>query len=219
MTTPLTKTRQWLAVLASAIPYLYLSWVLLDVWRFPMQWDNGRWVPFAVGLLVLEFILLHSGVFIATLAAESRDTKKQIKIFLGLLLFYGLMTYGIARSTGSNELMLIFASVMLGRFISSVLLREGGRDEYMKRAALGIVLYLLLTAASIFLPVPELGITSSVLAEVYPDRGGGIWEREPERAIAMACIYFCLLGLAELFVFGPAENKGTAQNRTYDQAQ
>jgi len=215
MTTPLTKTRQWLAVLASAVPYLYLSWVLLDVWRFPMQWDNGRWVPFAVGLLVLEFLLLHSGVFMATVAAEAGSMKRRIQTFAWLLLFYGLMTYGVASSTGSNELMLIFAGIVTGRFISIVLLQDKGGREFMKRSALGITLYALLATASVFLPIPELGINAAVLAKVYPERGGGIWEQHPERAIAMASAYFFLLGLAELFIFGPDKKTETRQETVY----
>jgi len=33
-------------------------------------------------------------------------------------------------------------------------------------------------------PIDELGISSSVMSEVYPDRGGGFWKTDPERAIA-----------------------------------
>ena len=36
------------------------------------------------------------------------------------------------------------------------------------------------------------------MREVYPNRGGGIWEQHPERAIAGAIIYFGLMGLFEL---------------------
>lgn len=53
-------------------------------------------------------------------------------------------------------------------------------------------------AGTIFLPIPELGLTASVLSETSPDRGSGLWEAEPERAIAGAAVYFLLIGFAEI---------------------
>lgn len=75
----------------------------------------------------------------------------------------------------------------------------------MKRIGFGMLLYLLAVMGSIFLPIPELGINSSVLADVYPQRGSGLWEKQPERAIAAAAAYFLLLGLGELFILGPGK--------------
>ena len=43
----------------------------------------------------------------------------------------------------------------------------------------------------------------------YPDRGGGLWELDPERAIAMAAVYFLLIGLNELLILGPRKKHYT----------
>ncbi|MFT7471193.1 MAG: hypothetical protein ACI8XU_001088 [Kiritimatiellia bacterium] len=56
----------------------------------------------------------------------------------------------------------------------------------MARSDIGVLLYLLVVSGTVFLSIPELSITGSVLNGPYPDRGDGLWEKEPERAIAGA---------------------------------
>tara|TARA_B110000444_G_C18566581_1_gene467338 strand:+ start:185 stop:421 length:237 start_codon:yes stop_codon:yes gene_type:complete len=77
-----------------------------------------------------------------------------------------------------------------------------------------MLLYLLVVSGTLFPPIPELGIIGTVLDEVYPDRGGGLWEKEPERAIAVAAPYFFLISLAEITVLRPSskQNSGNAPN-------
>ena len=60
---------RWVSALASGIPYLVLSYILIQVWIEPMAWDDGQWVPFGVGLLLMEFLLLHSSAFIGAMVA------------------------------------------------------------------------------------------------------------------------------------------------------
>jgi len=47
------------------------------------------------------------------------------------------------------------------------------------------------------------------LNEVYPDRGGGLWKKEPKREIAVAALYFFLIGLTEITVLRPSSNQGS----------
>ena len=94
----------------------------------------------------------------------------------------------------------IFAGITLGRSLN--LLRDPTESKHtiMARSGIGVILYLLVVAGTVFLPIPEWGVTGSVLSEVYPGRGSGLWEAEPERAIAGAAVYFLLIGLAEITV-------------------
>ena len=77
-----------------------------------------------------------------------------------------------------------------------------------------MLLYLLVVSGRLFLPIPELGIIGTVLNEVYPYRGGGLWEKEPERATAVAALYFFLISLAEITVLRPSskQSSGNAPN-------
>ncbi|NKB99874.1 MAG: hypothetical protein GKR90_15440 [Pseudomonadales bacterium] len=183
----------------AGISCLYLSWVLVGVWLDPMARDNGSWVPFAVGLLVIEFLALHSSVFITNLMAEHETLTQRLKFGAGLTAFYLLMAVGIAAGVGSPSLVLILASIMVSRIISAFTASPETKAHNNARAAVGIVLYVGLAGATVFVAVPEMGITTSVLNEVYPNRGGGVWERYPERPIVAGAIYFGLIGLAELY--------------------
>lgn len=195
----------WLVAVMAAAPCLYLSWALFGVWADPMARDNGSWVRFGVGLLILEFVLLHSGAFMAAMLKPEVPTKKRRWGLFGFVLFYSLMAWAMAESTDSPALLWIFAGVISGRLLSGLALGKNDFDSQMLRSALGVVLYLAVVAGTIFLPLPEWGITREVVNETYPGRGGGIWEREPHRAIAGAALYFLMMGLAELFVFGKSK--------------
>jgi hypothetical protein len=54
------------------------------------------------------------------------------------------------------------------------------KKALMARSGIGVLLYLPIVFGTVLLPIPELGITDSVLNEGYPDRGGGLWETEKE---------------------------------------
>ena len=207
MNTALGEARHLIGVAFAAIPLLTLSFILFNVWHDPMSWDKGHWVPYGVGLLLIEFILLHSGAFIGSMITGESPIKKRIKILAGLLFFYSLMVWGMARSVNSMSLIWIFASVTFSRLLSIFFLADQGRAIMLRRAGIGTLFYLLVVFSTIFVPYPEWGITSSVVNEVYPGRGSGIWEREPHRAIAGAAIYFLIMGIVEIKVFGKRNMK------------
>jgi hypothetical protein len=197
------RVLKFLGAALAAAPVLIFSWMLFGVWADPMARDGGSWVRFGVGVMLLEFILLHSGAFMGAIISGKFAMKKRLLACTGLLLFYGLMAWGFAASTDSPALLWIFAAVVTGRILTAVFNRQDGIKYMLGRSAIGIVCYLLVAFGSVLLPIPEWGITSSVVELAYPDRGGGIWELEPQRAIAAAAVYFLLMGLAELFLLGP----------------
>ncbi|MEQ9451039.1 MAG: hypothetical protein RJQ07_05590 [Pseudomonadales bacterium] len=181
-----------------AVPCLYLSYALVNVWLDPMAWDQGRWVPYAVGILLVEFLVIHAGVLITNMAATQTGFARKMKLFVGLAAMYLLMGLGFALSTDSMSLLLILVGVMVSRFLAALNADPAGRKRQQARSGFAAVIYLGAVFATLFLPIPEFGITNTVLAEVYPQRGGGVWEREPERAIAAGACYFGVLGIAEL---------------------
>ena len=199
----------WIAAIAAAVPCFYLSWVLANVWREPMAWNNGNWVRLGVGLLLLEFILLHSGAFMVGVLGQQANSKQQLKVAATLLTFYSLVVWGFAMSLDTPALLWIFAGIILGRSLNLLLNPKDSKQAIMARSGIGVLLYLLVVFGTVFLPIPELGITDTVLSEVYPDRGGGLWEREPERAIAGAALYFFLIGLAEITVLRPSRKQSS----------
>jgi hypothetical protein len=203
---------QWIAAIAAALPCFYLGYVLARVWVEPRSIDDGSWVRFGVGLMILEFLLLHSGAMMTAMMAKQSATADKLKLFFGLLLFYLIMVLAFAYTLQSMTLLWIFAAVSAGRLLAALTHSSDEQIESQKRIGIGMLLYLLAVMGSVFLPIPELGINSSILAEVYPQRGSGLWERQPERAIAAAAAYFLLLGLCELFILGPTKTSNASKS-------
>ena len=198
--------------LVGAVPSLILGYVLFSVWVNPMAWDDGHWVPYGIGLLLVEFLILHSSVMINHLAATQENLVGKLKLFAGLLLFYGLMGFGFAKTTNSPTLLFLLIAIMLARFVSALGADLRKDQAFNKRAAFGVTMYLLVAAISVFIDFPELGITDTVLREVYPERGSGLWERHPEQAIVAAALYFSLTGIAELYWGLTAKPKSTVED-------
>ena len=164
-----------------------------------MSVDDGAWVPLAVGLMALEFVLLHSGVFMGTVAFQAKSAPRRFGLFALLAGFYGMFAIAFSSVTGSWEILEIFGFLMAGRLITLVVATGQGKQQLIARSAAGIFAYIPIVFLTVFVPFPELGVTAEVLSRVYPDRGGGIWEQHPERAIAGAVIYFGVMGLFELW--------------------
>jgi hypothetical protein len=59
---------------------------------------------------------------------------------------------------------------------------------------------------------PSLGLTPEVLDQLYPERGSGLWQREPHRAIGMGCAYFAMTGLFSI-LFSWRRESGPAKRR------
>ena len=192
---PLNQITQTMSVIFSTVTCFWVSCSMLNVWLDPMSIDQGSWVPYAVGLLGIEFLILHSSVFIAQIAARQERLFDKVTCFAGFALFYLLMGVGFAAATDSPSLLVILGAIMLARFIAAA--QQGQAAQARERTAFAIVVYLGVVFATVMLDVPEFGVTHSVLNEVYPDRGSGVWERQPERAIAGVVAYFAIIGAAE----------------------
>ena len=139
---------------------------------------------------------------------QQQDTKNQVKISIGLLMFYSLMVWALAVSLDKPGAAFDFRRHHFGTLPQSATKLPRQQKAIVARSGIGVLLYLLVASGAVFLPIPEPGITGTVLDEVYPDRGGGLWEKEPERAIEVAALYFLIIGLAEITVLRPSSKQG-----------
>ena len=180
----------------TAVPCFVLAGTFLATWIDPMSIDGGRWVRFGVGIMVLEFVLVHSGAFMS--AQKARADWNTIKLLGAAFLMYGLFAGAMAFAFRSWTLFVIYTLVMLSRWMGMFIHPEEAGEEARRRSGLAVAWYLLAIFASVIFPWPELGVTGRIIAEVYPDRGSGEWERNPETALAAGVIYFTLIGATEL---------------------
>lgn len=196
---PLTPT--WgdrLGCLWSAASCWIMTGLFVTAWWWPRELDNGAWVKLGVGVLVLEFISIHSGAFLNHLINQKLDASRT-RTLIACVAFYCLFGVAIALAFRSWWLFGSFAFLLASR-IQSGLVKQTDMDRALsqRRVVASTLLFLLLTFATIFSPVPRGGIDGYLLREVWPDRGRGLWEESPERALAMGAGYFLVLGLVEL---------------------
>jgi len=175
-----------------------MAGMFVTAWWWPREVENGRWAKLGVGLLVLEFILIHSGAFLNSFLTKKAGWARTGKL-LGLTAFYTLFGVAIALAFQSWWILGSFALVMAGRLWSVF----GGPNDMdraisQRRVVASALLFLGLTAATLFLPLPRGGLKDPLLNEVWPNRGSGAREQRPEIALAMSAPYFLCLGLVEV---------------------
>jgi len=192
---------RWAAVLGC----WFAAACFLVAWWWPRLLDDGRWVRFGVAVLVFEFLTIHAT---AILTFAVKRTEGSGRRWIGLVVMYGLMALAMAFAFRSWVLLLSFAALLAGRV--HALYRPEDRATLMatnRRVAVSALLFLLLTFATVLIPMPPGGIDASLLEQVWPQRGGGLWERQPQQALALGFVYFLLLGLIEARPPGPRWNR------------
>lgn len=172
------------------------AWSFWLAWREPLALEDGAWVKLGVGLLVAEFIAIHSATLVGELAAAGDSMRKFLWPLLGA---YALFALALPLAFNSLTLGLVMAMLMLSR-LHDVFRPATRRDRAYgrRRSLVSGLLFVLLAFATVFLPIAPGGITPELLTQVWPDRGDGLWEAEPQRALVMGLLYFALLGVVEL---------------------
>jgi hypothetical protein len=110
-------------------------------------------------------------------------------------------------SLDSDSLLWIFAGVCAGHLFTAISNADEGANLMMARSANGVLLYILVVLATVLLPIPQWGVDPQLLADIWPDRDAGPWERESQRAIAGAAVCFHLPGIAEIKTLKPPATK------------
>jgi hypothetical protein len=196
--------------LIAAAPLFWISFTLGRLWVSPASVDDAvAWVRFGVGLMLLEFILLHSGVFVGAGCAAAKTTFKRVLVFAGIVVFYGAFALAFSLGTNSRSVLEIYGFVMLGRFVSVIADSRSGTEMFILRSVGGVLVYLPLVFASVLIPWPRLGITEELAAAARTPNSSGVWVEEPHRVIAIGAIYFLLMGILEVRVaFKGAKSDG-----------
>lgn len=193
---------QWLVALAAAVPCFLMAHRLWRVWRDPESVDSGRWVEYGVSILVMEFVIIHSGAVMGGMVG-SPSTVVSVLSLAGLIAFYSLFAAAIAYGMKSPGLFRSFLLIMLGRVVTIVWATSSEASGYLLTQSLvSVVLYLFVVVLSV-LPLPAFGLANPKYArQLRRDGGSGLWVNQPHRAIGAATIYFLLLGLAQMYLFG-----------------
>jgi hypothetical protein len=141
----------------------FMAGMFVTAWWWPRSLDNGRWVKLGVGVLVLEFILIHSGAFLNFFMTQKAGWERDKKL-IGLTAYYALFAGAIALAFQSWWILGSFVLVMSGR-LWSVFAGQNDMDRAVsqRRVAASAMLFLGLTFATLFMPLPRGGINEPLL--------------------------------------------------------
>jgi hypothetical protein len=168
---------------------------------FFITWVNPQYfgvdmVKFAMELMLLEFILVHSAGFMGLRAAAQESRFNRIKVIVGFGLFYSLFVLGFCLALGYWRPMWTFWIVTAQR-LAGDLADPKPTDEtkawFGTTLALNVLLYMAAAFVTIILPWPKLGVTSAV-RDAAGITGSGLWQAEPHRVVIMAGLYYVFRG-------------------------
>ncbi|WP_409417768.1 hypothetical protein [Flavobacterium sp. PS2] len=167
----------------------YYATIFLMVWLHPEQYNTSLINDLAI-LIVFEFIMVHSGVFMAVMP-------KRYSIFV-FFPMYGLFAYSFNNSVIDTNIFYIYLLVVLNRMrfafsnvSDEIRLKEIGKSVF--RAILYFVLLFAVVLGNAF--VPKLGLTPEFLEKVhYFDKikSSGLIMEKPYIAMCMGFLYYSL---------------------------
>jgi len=195
--------------LAAAAPDAALAGLYLWCWIDPLAWRKTLVAELMLVMLV-EFLVIHSGPFLGILVmGEDSGTSRatRLKMLFGLGAVYLLFAGGMSAAFETWGPVLLFAWLIGAKLFAILLGRSpdgSERGRQMAFWALSVLFYLGAVFATLFLPVPELGITRS--GADYGIPGSGEWVSNPQIPIAAGLVYFSALGLAKLLAGSPWSN-------------
>jgi len=85
---------------------LLIAYQFLMVWLSPDASDSSK-ISSMAGLMAFEFVMVHSGVFMAVMP-------KKISLFI-LIPFYGLFALAFTASIGNTDILIIYLIVVFNR--------------------------------------------------------------------------------------------------------
>jgi hypothetical protein len=187
--------------LLSVLSCWYMAMRFYRAWWNPLEADNGTWIQFGIAIMVMEFIVVHSGGLLAGASASIANTKKErIGFLIALVAFYFGFALVISYAFHSQPLFYSFSFIMFCRLITGFFsVSEKNKDAIIQRSVTSALLYMFVCFLSVFVPFPAGGLTQRLLSQFHLGSGEGIWNREPQRALAAGMIYFFLMGVYELF--------------------
>ena len=198
---PAKQATRWPAAtrLLRALPDVISAGFFLAVWFAPraMGLDTVK-----TGLLIMlvEFLLVHASGFLGhAVYAEGVSASNKLRTLAGFALFYGLFIGAWAFAFSSWLPVVLFAWLLVGK-ATVALARSRPTAEHVERVrsdwALAAMAYLGGVFATVILPVPQFGITSSVRADLDLP-GSGHWISHPESVIAFGALYFGFMAYAK----------------------
>ena len=174
----------------------WLSYIFLSLWLHPQASDIE--LIYSLTILVLfEFILVHSGVFMSILG-------RSWKGWVGFILVYGLFALGMNTFVNGNQIIILYGVVVLNRMLTGIL-NSGKADKELglSMSAVYVVTYFGLLLAVVFGSsyIPRCGLTEAFVQStdyVSFNMAGGDFADMPHVFMCFGVMYYLILMFVEI---------------------
>lgn len=190
----------------------YYATVFLMVWMHPEEYNVSLINDLAV-LMAFEFIMVHSGVFMAVMP-------KKISLFV-FFPMYGLFAYGFDHSVVNTNIFYIYLLTVLNRmrFAFSNVSPEVRALQIGKSVAKAMFYFFLIFAVCFANGIiPKFGLTDEFLEKShYFDtvKSSGLFIEKPYVPISMGFIYYSVPVL--YFIYRTIKNFGRNNNDSFQE--
>lgn len=191
----LWRLSEWIGILLYAV----LIYQYVTVWSDPGP-DDGAKIATLSMMILFEFVLAHSGIFMAAF-----PRKMALYIFVP---FYGIFALSFNAIVPGNTIILLYCGVVLVRmrFIFSDP-SDSARGRALGMSVISMILFMfcMVGSAATESILPKLGLTDAYLTAIdYRNivNGSGDFIDSPHAALAAGTVYFTLLALAEIWIYG-----------------
>jgi len=200
--------------LVKALPDAITAAVFFWVWLDPTGWRTEL-VTQGLLIMLLEFILIHSGGFFGSIVLNPNEKRgRRVKTLLWLGAFYSLFVAAWSWQF-SSWWPLLFFLWLVGAKLVDLLFSRRTPDELRQRqmglVAASAMFYLLCVFATVFLPMPKLGLTHH--GHYYGMPGSGEWVSHPYTVIGALVGYFSLLACTKFFAWDAAFARQAQQQK------
>ena len=204
LTVPATEGSRLAAVsaalpaIAALAPRFATAATYLAAWIVPLQLSPGLLRGLFVGM-ILEFLLIHSYVFLNLAAGAAPGAKRGERLrgaltVVGFGAFYLLMAAAIGWATRSATPVWVIAWLLGARIFE---IAVGGdapaavADSRFASWLRHVLLYLVLAILTAVVPLPAFGLSAEVVAGLGLS-GSGTWVEKPQSVLAFGFLYFGL---------------------------
>ena len=173
---------------------IVLIYIFLSLWIRP-QVDDIEMIQNLSLLMIFEFVMVHSGVFMSVLG-------RSWKGWIGFTLFYGLFAFVFNLMVSGNQILILYAAVVLNRMLPNILNKD--KTDKMKKIMMSslyafiyfVLLIIVVLAAS---HIPRFGLTEKFLTAANNNISEGIAEM-PHAFMCFGAIYYTILTFVDVIL-------------------
>ncbi|MDP3980426.1 MAG: hypothetical protein Q8Q33_03310 [Chlamydiota bacterium] len=190
-------------LIITVVPDFSMAAIFIITWISPYAFQETM-VKSLMLVMLLEFIIMHSSVFMGGLIFSRGKRSKKILYGLVLSGFYSIFAAAFSLAFKTWWPILAFWGLTLNRLMG-IILSHTGMTEYKKKDlqstwGVSVAAYIIFVIATTVIPLPALGITPECIYQ-QAFTGEGVWIDEPYRVLCFGFLYYAACGLYKMKIF------------------